>query len=217
MCYCARVIWSRVRLLPGAALPLLVAWIAPANGRIWTISLASLVFLAGPIAGAMVFNYVITSENIPATLSAALKGFDLSPLGFLLLVNLLLLVLGAFLEGSTIILVILPVLLPTARALGIVPGYSASFKALVRLYSAAKKHAELIELYDNTASLQDRTVGTGILSAQLALPSISVLGLADAGPGHRPHRSRLGPGGRPRRMTLSPNLRSALSNGGSSS
>lgn len=73
------------------------------------------------IAGALVFNYVITSENIPATLSMALKGLELSPLGFLLLVNLILLVLGAFLEGSTIILIILPVLLPTAVALGIDP------------------------------------------------------------------------------------------------
>lgn len=73
------------------------------------------------IAGALVFNYVITSENIPATLTRALQGLDLSAMGFLLLVNLLLLVLGAFLEGSTIILVILPVLLPTAQALGIDP------------------------------------------------------------------------------------------------
>lgn len=73
------------------------------------------------IAGALVFNYVITSENIPATLSVAMKGLDLSPLGFLLIVNLILLVLGAFLEGSTIILIILPVLLPTAVALGVDP------------------------------------------------------------------------------------------------
>lgn len=73
------------------------------------------------IAGALVFNYVITSENIPASLSALLKGLDLSPLAFLLLVNLILLVLGAFLEGSTIILVMLPVLLPTATLLGIDP------------------------------------------------------------------------------------------------
>ena len=73
------------------------------------------------IAGALVFNYVITSENIPATLSGMLKGLDLSPLVFLLLVNVILLVLGAFLEGSTIILIILPVLLPTATALGIDP------------------------------------------------------------------------------------------------
>jgi tripartite ATP-independent transporter DctM subunit len=73
------------------------------------------------IAGALVFNYVVTSENIPATLSTAMKGWDFSPMGFLLLVNLILLVLGAFLEGSTIILIILPVLLPTATALGIDP------------------------------------------------------------------------------------------------
>jgi C4-dicarboxylate transporter DctM subunit len=73
------------------------------------------------IAGALVFNYVITSENIPASLSGVLRTLDMSPLAFLLAVNLLLLVLGAFLEGSTIILVILPVLLPTAVALGIDP------------------------------------------------------------------------------------------------
>ena len=71
------------------------------------------------IAGALVLNYVITSENIPKTLSAALKAYDLSPLVFMLAVNVLLLILGCFLEGSTIILVILPVLIPTAQALGI--------------------------------------------------------------------------------------------------
>jgi tripartite ATP-independent transporter DctM subunit len=73
------------------------------------------------IAGALVFNYVITVENIPKSLAAALKAYELSPLGFLLAVNLLLLLLGCFLEGTTILLVIVPVLLPTAHALGIDP------------------------------------------------------------------------------------------------
>ena len=73
------------------------------------------------IAGAIVFNYVVTAENIPRTLSTLLAGYQLSPLTFLLVVNVLLLVLGCFLEGTTIILVILPVLLPTAQALGIDP------------------------------------------------------------------------------------------------
>jgi len=73
------------------------------------------------IAGALVFNYVITVENIPKTLSAILKSYEMAPLVFLLFVNVLLLVLGCFLEGTTIILVILPVLLPTAIALGIDP------------------------------------------------------------------------------------------------
>jgi len=73
------------------------------------------------IAGALVFNYVITVENIPKTLSAALKAYELSPWLFLLAANILLLILGCFLEGTTILLVIVPVLLPTAHALGIDP------------------------------------------------------------------------------------------------
>jgi C4-dicarboxylate transporter DctM subunit len=73
------------------------------------------------IAGALVFNYVITIENIPKTLAAMLKAHELSPLAFLLVANVILLVLGCFLEGTTILLVIVPVLLPTAQALGIDP------------------------------------------------------------------------------------------------
>jgi tripartite ATP-independent transporter DctM subunit len=73
------------------------------------------------IAGAMAYNYVITVENIPKTVSAILTATDLSAIGFLMLVNVILLVLGCLLEGTTIILVILPVLLPTAMALGIDP------------------------------------------------------------------------------------------------
>jgi C4-dicarboxylate transporter, DctM subunit len=73
------------------------------------------------IAGALVFNYVITIENIPRTLAALLKGAELTPLGFLLAANVLLLILGCFLEGTTILLVIVPVLLPTAAAVGVDP------------------------------------------------------------------------------------------------
>jgi C4-dicarboxylate transporter, DctM subunit len=71
------------------------------------------------IAGALVFNYVITIENIPQTVKALLSGYDLTPALFLILVNLILLVLGCLLEGSTILLVIVPVFIPTAKALGI--------------------------------------------------------------------------------------------------
>jgi C4-dicarboxylate transporter, DctM subunit len=71
------------------------------------------------IAGALVFNYVVTVENIPHTISAHLQQMNLSPLGFMLLVNALLLMLGCVLEGTTIILIVLPALIPTAQALGI--------------------------------------------------------------------------------------------------
>jgi len=73
------------------------------------------------IAGAMVFNYVVTVENIPKTVAAILQSYQLSPFTFLLFANILLLILGCFLEGTTILLVIVPVLLPTAIALGIDP------------------------------------------------------------------------------------------------
>ena len=73
------------------------------------------------IAGAMVFNYVITVENIPKTLAATLKAAELSPFMFLLFANILLLMLGCVLEGTTILLIFVPVLMPAAHALGIDP------------------------------------------------------------------------------------------------
>lgn len=73
------------------------------------------------IAGALVFNYVVTAENIPQTLRIYLSAYNLTPLQFLLLVNVILLLLGALLEGTAILLIIVPVFLPTAAALGIDP------------------------------------------------------------------------------------------------
>lgn len=71
------------------------------------------------IAGALVFNYVVTIEQVPQTVRTLLAGYELSPLMFLFWVNVILLVLGCLLEGGTIILVILPIFIPTAKALGI--------------------------------------------------------------------------------------------------
>ena len=94
---------------------------APGVYRSLLTSARTTVSIGMLIAGAMAYNYVITIENIPKTVSAILTATDLSPVGFLMLVNVILLVLGCLLEGTTIILVILPVLLPTATALGIDP------------------------------------------------------------------------------------------------
>jgi tripartite ATP-independent transporter DctM subunit len=71
------------------------------------------------IAGALVFNYVVTIENIPASVARFMGGFHLSTVGYLLLINAILLVLGCLLEGTTILLVIVPIMIPTAKALGI--------------------------------------------------------------------------------------------------
>lgn len=71
------------------------------------------------IGGALIFNYIVASENIPAAVSGAMKGLEVSPLVFLIAVNILFLILGCLLDATTIILVIVPLFIPTCRALGI--------------------------------------------------------------------------------------------------
>src|SRR4029077_2248168 len=71
------------------------------------------------IASALAFNYVVTVEQIPEVVKSLMAGYDLSANWFLFWVNIILLVLGCVLEGTTIILVILPIFIPTAKALGI--------------------------------------------------------------------------------------------------
>ena len=71
------------------------------------------------VAGAMVFNYVVAKEELPKDVQAWMAGFNLSREGFLLAVNVLLLVLGALLEGGTVLLVVVPILIPAAQSLGI--------------------------------------------------------------------------------------------------
>ena len=71
------------------------------------------------IGGALVFNFVVTIENIPESLRALLEHWELSRLEFMLLVNVILLLLGCVLEGTAVLLIVVPVLIPTAQALDI--------------------------------------------------------------------------------------------------
>ncbi|WP_136637672.1 TRAP transporter large permease [Pseudooceanicola onchidii] len=71
------------------------------------------------IAGALTFQYVITRENVPVSLSNWLGQYDLGPVQFLIAINLLFLVLGCILESGAILLIIVPIFIPTAQALGI--------------------------------------------------------------------------------------------------
>ncbi|WP_375255047.1 TRAP transporter large permease [Yoonia sp.] len=71
------------------------------------------------IGSALILNYIVASENIPALLAAYLVEVDVSPLTFFLAVNLLVLVLGCLLDATTIILVIIPLFIPTCNLLGI--------------------------------------------------------------------------------------------------
>ena len=71
------------------------------------------------VAGAIAFNYVITRENVPNTLSTFMLQFEMTPAQFLLAINLLFLVLGCFLEAGAVLLIVVPIFIPTAQALGV--------------------------------------------------------------------------------------------------
>jgi tripartite ATP-independent transporter DctM subunit len=71
------------------------------------------------IGGAFILNFIVISEQIPQSISIILKGADISPIMFLIAVNVLILLLGCVLDATTIILVIVPLFLPTCQALGI--------------------------------------------------------------------------------------------------
>jgi len=71
------------------------------------------------LCGAFIFNYVVTVERIPQAVFLFFDQFELSIVMFFLMINVLYLVLGCFLDVSTIMLVITPLFIPTAAALGI--------------------------------------------------------------------------------------------------
>lgn len=73
------------------------------------------------IAGALAFQYVITRENVPMALSQFMLQFELSPIAFLLAINVLFLLLGCLLEAGAILLIVVPIFIPTVNALGIDP------------------------------------------------------------------------------------------------
>jgi C4-dicarboxylate transporter DctM subunit len=73
------------------------------------------------IATASIFSWLIASQNIPALLGEQLRQLSDSPYVFLLLVNLLLLLIGMFMESISAILILTPVLMPIAQSFGIDP------------------------------------------------------------------------------------------------
>ncbi|MCT8985872.1 TRAP transporter large permease [Shewanella phaeophyticola] len=73
------------------------------------------------IANAMLFAHVLTTERIPHIIAEAIVSLGLPAWGFLIIVNLLLLAAGNFMEPSAILLIMAPILFPIATQLGIDP------------------------------------------------------------------------------------------------
>ena len=73
------------------------------------------------IANAMLFAHVLTTERIPHMVAETIVHWGLPAWGFLIVVNIVLLLAGNFMEPSAIILIMAPILLPIALQLGIDP------------------------------------------------------------------------------------------------
>jgi tripartite ATP-independent transporter DctM subunit len=71
------------------------------------------------LAGSFMLNYAFTAEGVPQAMALWVDSMQLSPTKFLLLVNVMFLVLGCFLDVSVLLLVFVPMLLPAAKLLGI--------------------------------------------------------------------------------------------------
>ena len=73
------------------------------------------------ITNAVLFSYLLTSEQIPQAMADWMIGQGLGAVGFLLMVNVLLLLAGNVMEPSSIVLITAPILFPVATKLGIDP------------------------------------------------------------------------------------------------
>jgi C4-dicarboxylate transporter DctM subunit len=73
------------------------------------------------VANALLFAHVLTTERIPQAIAEQILAVGMSPWMFLLVVNIILLIAGNFMEPTGIILILAPILFPIATQLGIDP------------------------------------------------------------------------------------------------
>lgn len=83
-----------------------------------SITSAAILFV---LAGAAVFSYSLTASGIPQFIIGWVRELELTPLAFLIGVNLILLLLGMFLEVISVMLITVPILFPIVLHLGIDP------------------------------------------------------------------------------------------------
>lgn len=90
-------------------------------GKVLLDSAAMSAMLLYIITNAILFSFLMTSEQIPQSMAAWITGQGLGTVTFLLVVNVLLLIAGNVMEPSSIVLIMAPILFPVAMKLGIDP------------------------------------------------------------------------------------------------
>lgn len=73
------------------------------------------------IANALILKHVLTDEQVPQSIAAAMLGAGLGPITFLIVVNVILLIGGQFMEPSGLLVIVAPLVFPIAIQLGIDP------------------------------------------------------------------------------------------------
>ena len=73
------------------------------------------------VATAALFSWILTINGVPQAMTGALTGLNLPPWAFLMAVNVILLIVGCFLDPTSAIIVLTPLFMPLVRALGIDP------------------------------------------------------------------------------------------------
>lgn len=104
-------------LFIGTVVYRVISWSSLWNSIVDSTRISSSIMLM--IAGAFMMNYAITAERLDHMLAAWIAGAGLSQMGFLVAVNIAFLLLGCMIDTGTLILVFVPMMLPTVHALGI--------------------------------------------------------------------------------------------------
>jgi C4-dicarboxylate transporter, DctM subunit len=73
------------------------------------------------VATAALFSWILTINGVPQAITGGLTGLNLPPWGFLMAVNVILLIVGCFLDPTSAIIVLTPLFMPLVGALGIDP------------------------------------------------------------------------------------------------
>jgi len=89
--------------------------------QLFTDAARSTASVALVVAGALLINYVVAAEQIPSQIGAWIASLHVSRLELLLVINVLFLILGCFLDTLLMLLVIVPIAMPSIRAVGIDP------------------------------------------------------------------------------------------------
>jgi tripartite ATP-independent transporter DctM subunit len=93
----------------------------PTLFRVLLESSKSTSIVAITIAGAVVMNYIVAAEQLPGLLGSWMATLHMGPIGFMFAVNVLFIILGALFDTLLLLLIVVPILMPTVREIGIDP------------------------------------------------------------------------------------------------